>query len=333
MALAYVEESFGILTDDDLLLDCILFKPAQTGDLSLKALRAWVPRYPLTKASVITCARQEVDALGANSQVGHLVFDLRGTGESEGTAGDHDFDADLRAISLWARERFGDISVGFLGRAHGAEQVDVRPIRPGVVMEIYHFRPPADGQQVPLIYLATYGNFSVSDEATCRALAQAGYDVLAMDPLRYLLHAAAQGRITVRELWQDLETLCEQLPQAPLVLGQPVSAGLALFWASGVEETRGVLSLGQAQRAFRPTHIFANDNPHTFFLGRYVHKIAPRPVALVRQTAHPLGGNRDELSALYQTSGNPRRLEEVERVTDELLLQFLSWLEEPTTNH
>lgn len=332
MAAAYVEESFGILTDDDLLLDCILFKPAGTKDDSLKALRVWVPRYPLTKASVVTCARQEVDALGPHAQVGHLVFDLRGTGESEGAAGDQNFTGDLRAIKLWASERFGDISLGFLGRPHGAEQVDVRPIRPGVVMELYHFRPSGETQQPPVIYLATYGNFSASDEATCQALANAGYDVLALDPLRYLLHGAAQGRITVRELWDDMQSLCPQLAEAPLLVGQPVSAGLALIWASGVEETRGVLSLGQAQRAFRPRHIFANDNPHTFFLGRYVHKIAPRPVAFIRQAAHPLGGNRDELSALYQTSGSPRRLKEVERVTDELLLYYLNWLQDPTAD-
>lgn len=333
MASAYVEESFGILTDDDLLLDSILFRPAQVDDDSLKALRVWVPRYPLTKASVVTCARQEVDALGSDAQVAHLVFDLRGTGESEGPADDRDFDADLRAIKLWARERFGDISIGFLGRAQGAEQVDVRPIRPGVVMELYHFHPSGETQQPPVLYLSTYGNFSASDERTCQTLAHAGYDVLALDPLRYLLHAAAQGRITVRELWDDLETLCRQLAEAPLLLGQPVSAGLALLWASGVEDTRGILSLGQAQRAFRPRHIFANDNPHTFFLGRYVHKIAPRPVVLVRQTDHPLGGDRDELSALYQTSGRPRRLKEVERATDELLLQYLDWLKDPTADN
>lgn len=328
---AYIAESFGILTDDDLLLDCVLFKPARTDDDTLKALRVWVPRYPLTKGSVITCARREVDALSSNAQVAHLVFDLRGTGDSEGMAGDHNFDADLRAVRLWARERFGDISVGFLGRPQGDEQIAVRPIRPGVVMETYHFHPSGGSQQIPLVYLATYGNFSKADEALCQELASAGYDVMAMDPLRYLLHASATERLKAPQLWQDLQTLCDQLPQPPILLGQPVSAGLALFWASGVEAVRGVLALGQAQRAFRPSHIFANDNPHTYFLGRYVHKIAPRPVAYVRQTAHPLGGNRDELSALYQTSGSPRSLKETERATTAYLLQRLTWLQDPTT--
>jgi hypothetical protein len=326
----YIEESFGILTDDDLALDCVLVRPAQASDDDLQAIRVWVPRYPLTKASVITCARQEVDALGAEGRIAHLVFDLRSTGESEGLAGDLNFAADLRAVRLWARERFPEISLGFLGRPHGVEQVDVRPIRPGVVMELYHFKSQRGAP--PLIYLSTYGLFSRDDENTCLALVRAGYDVLAMDPLRYLLHASAQGRLTVLDLWQDLRLLCEQLPQSPLLLGQPISAGLALFWTSGVDDVRGVLALGQAQRAFRPGHIFANSNPHTYFLGRYVHKIAPRPVALVRQTSHPLGGNRDELSALHQVSGAPRRYIEVEQATDDLLLELLSWLEDPAAD-
>ena len=332
MSQTYVEENFGILTDDDLALDAVLVRPAQADDETLQALRVWVPRYPLTKASVITCARQEVAALGSEAQIAHLVFDLRGTGNSEGLAGGLDFDADLRAVRLWAKERFGDVAVGFLGRPQGSEQVDVRPIRAGVVMEIYHYRSQTDSGARPLIYLATYGRFSRADESACRLLARSGYDVLAMDPLRYLLHASAQGRLTVLELWQDLHVLCDQLPQPPLLVGRPVSAGLALFWASGVDQVRGVLAIGQAQRAFRPAHIFANDNPHTFFLGRYVQKIAPRPMILVRETAHALGGSRDELSALRQTGGEPRRLLEVEQVGSDLLLELLDWLQEQTAN-
>jgi hypothetical protein len=333
MEATYSEESFGILTDDDLVLDCILVKPIKTADGDLKAIRAWVPRYPLTKASVITCARQEVDALGSEGRVAHLVFDLRGTGESEGAATDHNFGVDLRAVRLWAQERFGDISVGFLGRPHGREQVDVRPIRPGVVMETYHFRPEDGVESTPLLYLSTFGAFSASDEATCHALSRSGYDVIAMDPLRYLLHASAQGRLTARDLWDDAQIVCDQIPAPPLILGQPVGAGLALFWASGVENFRGVLALGLAQRAFRPSHIFANNNPHTFFLARQVHKITPRPVAYVRESAHPLGGSRDELAALHQTSGAPRRLEEVEQATDDLLFHLLDWLKHPAAEH
>lgn len=324
----YEEEVFGILTDDDLYLDCILFKPADVDDEQLQRLRVWVPRYPLTKASVVTCARQEVKALGRTGRVGHLVFDLRGTGDSEGQAGDLNFEADMRAIRDWATERFGQINVGFMGRPHGQEQVDVRPIRPGVVMETYHYPSPAASQKRPLIYLATYGNFSTRDEKTCLALAKAGHSITALDPLRYLLHAGAQGRMEVRELWQDLETFAAQLPRAPLLLGRPVAAGLALLWASGVEAVSGVMAIGRAQMAFKPRHIFANDNPHTFFLGRYVHRIAPRPVAFVLETERPLGGDREEISALHQTCDDPRRVEEVERTTRDLILELLQWLQE-----
>jgi hypothetical protein len=324
----YEKEVFGILTDDDLYLDCILFKPADVEDGQLQRLRVWVPRYPLTKASVVTCARQEVSALGSTGRVGHLVFDLRGTGDSEGQAGDLNFEADMKAIRQWASERFGQIKVGFMGTPHGREQVDVRPLRPGVVMETYHYPSSAVSQKRPLVYLATYGNFSGRDEKTCLALAKAGYPVTALDPLRYLLHAAAQERIEVPRLWQDLETFCAQLPQAPLLLGRPVAAGLALIWASGVEAVSGVLAIGRAQMAFKPRHIFANDNPHTFFLSRYVHKIAPRPVAFVLETERPLGGDREEISALLQTCDEPRRVEEVERTTLDLILELMEWLQE-----
>ncbi|MDX1687769.1 MAG: hypothetical protein R3248_07280 [Candidatus Promineifilaceae bacterium] len=330
----YVEEAFGVLTDDDVYLDCVLVKPAKLEDEDVCALRVWVPRYPLTKSSVITCARREAAANGPAGTVAHLVFDLRGTGHSEGQAGDTNFEMDIQGIRLWAEERFGKINVSFMGKPLGSEQVDVRPIRPGVVMETYHYRPdpaaeePA-GEKPPVIYLATYGNFGDADDNRCCDLAEAGYEVFAMDPLRYLLHASAHGRLKVSDLWRDLEALVEQMAGKPLLMGLPVSAGLALLWASGVEAAQGVVSIGRAQIAFKPTHIFANDNPHTFFLGRYVHRISPRPVSLVMQKGHPLGGDRDELSAIHQTCSEPRRLKQIEEITPGFLLEELAWLQAP----
>lgn len=331
----YVEEAFGVLTDDDVYLDCVLVKPANLEDEAVRALRVWVPRYPLTKSSVITCARQEVEANGPDGTVAHLVFDLRGTGHSEGEAGDTDFEMDMQGIRLWAEERFGDINVSFLGKPLGSEQVDVRPLRPGVVMETYHYRPeraaaeePA-AEKPPVVYLATYGNFGATDDARCSALAEAGYEVFAMDPVRYLLHASALGRLKVSDLWRDLEALIEQLPGQPLLVGLPVSAGLALLWASGVEAAQGVLAIGRAQLAFKPNHIFANSNPHTFFLGRYVHRISPRPVSLVLRKGHALGGDRDELEAIHQTCGAPRRFKQIQAITPAFLLEELAWLQAP----
>jgi len=331
----YVEEAFGVLTDDDVYLDCVLVKPAKLEDEGVRALRVWVPRYPLTKSSVITCARQEVEANGPDGAVAHLVFDLRGTGHSEGEAGETDFEMDIQGIRLWAEERFGKINVGFLGKPLGSEQVDVRPLRPGVVMETYHYRPQQAAEEVPaaekppVVYLATYGNFGNADDALCCALAEAGYEVFAMDPLRYLLHASALGRLKVSDLWRDLEALVTQIPGQPLLVGLPVSAGLALLWASGVEAAQGVLAIGRAQLAFKPIHIFANDNPHKFFLGRYVHKIAPRPVSLVIHEGRALGGDRDELEAIHQTCSAPRRLKQIQALTPAFLLEELAWLQSP----
>lgn len=325
----YVEEAFGIITDDDIYLDCILLKPRELIDEELSALRVWVPRYPLTKSSVITCARQEVQAHGSESTIAHMVFDLRGTGHSEGQPDDENFEMDLEGIRLWAEERFGDeINFGFLGTPQGEEQVDVRPIRPGVVMETYHYRPSEESERPPVIYLATYGNFSPADNARCRDLAQAGYEVFGMDPLRYLLHASTRERLTANQLWQDMHAFGQRLPAPPLLVGMPVAAGLALMWASGVAEIAGVIAIGRAQMAFKPGHIFKNDTPHTFFLSRYVHKIPPRPVVFVRQEGHSLGGNRDELSALYETCSGRRRLEKVAAIRPEFLLEQLAWLQE-----
>ena len=121
----------------------------------------------------------------------------------------------------------------------------------------------------------------------------------------------------------------EQMPEEPLLVGLPVSAGLALLWASGVEAVQGVVAVGRAQLAFKPTHIFANDNPHTFFLGRYVHRISPRPVSLAMQKGHPLGGDRDELSAIHQTCSEPRHLKQIEAITSAFLLEELAWLQAP----
>jgi hypothetical protein len=329
--LAYVEETFGILTDDDIYLDCVLVKPARAEDGDLKAVRAWIPRYPLTKSSVITCARQEVTALGPDGNVAHLVFDLRGTGQSEGQRDEQNFDLDLQGIRLWAKERFGNISFGFLGTPAGSEQVQQIPIRPGVVFETYHYQPVAGTPHRGLVvYLSTYGNFSRADDARAIALAEAGYEVYGLEPLRYLLHASVQGRLSPNDLWQDFQTFCGQLSAQPFLIGMPVSAGLALLWAAGVNEVRGVLAIGHAQAAFKPYHIFFTKNPHTFFLSRYVHKIAPRPMTLVLVDGHVLGGDREELGALHETSIGPREMQTVRAVTPALLLNRLQWLADPT---
>lgn len=329
-SLPYVEENFGVLTDDDLYLDCILVKPAEMRDEDLRVLRVWVPKYPLTKTSTLPCARQEVKSYGPNGKIAHLVFDLRATGESDGIMGDHNFQLDLHAVREWAKERFGRINFGFLGTPTSERgQVNLWPLGAGSVMESYYYPPSGTGLNPPtVLYLATYSNFSRSDDAVCTHLAQSGYHVYGLDPLRYLLHASANERLKPEHLWTDLKTLIQMLPNDPIIIGQPLSAGLAIMWASGVQRVRGVIAVGKAQAGLSPNHIFYNNNPYTYLLDRYVAEVAPRPFALVMEQENALGGDEDEMNGLFHTSKRPHRLERVRKVTAETLLELLKWVQQ-----
>lgn len=327
---AYVEENFGILTDDDLYLDCLLVKPARMTDVDLRVLRVWVPKYPLTKSSVITCARQEVRSYGPNGKIAHLVFDLRGTGDSEGVLGDMDFEKDLHAIREWAKERFGRINFGFLGTPYSERgQVNMWPLREGTFMESYYYPASTTAVSPPtILYLATYSNFSKGDDTLCENLAQSGYHVYGLDPLRYLLHASTNHRLLPEHLWDDLRVLIQMLPGNPIVLAQPLAAGLGLMWASRVQSVRGIVSIGSAQAGLSPQHIFQNSNPYTYLIDRYVADIAPSPLALVLHTNSNLGGSEDELGGLFHRSKLPHRLETTPKLTLELILELLEWVAE-----
>lgn len=333
--LNYVEEEFGILTDDQLYLDCILVKPANLTDQALKTLRVWVPKHPLTKSSLITCARREVDANGPNGTVAHMVFDLRGTGYSDGDPSDNNFQMDLYAIASWAKERFGRINFGFLGTPDSEYgRVNLWPLREGTIAETYHYEPP--GNVVAprsLLYLSTYGNFSTSDDAICASLADAGYSVFGLDPLRYLLHASAHQPLMPEDLWEDIQLFTQMLPSAPIILGQPLAGGLAIMWAVGSAEAYGVITVGRVQIGLRPSHIFQNrDNPYTFRLHRYTPKISPRPVAYVMNKAHPMGGDEDEIATLYQNSKEPRLVKQTAKLGVKELRELLAWVEENHTS-
>lgn len=321
----YDEEYFGILSDDDLYLDCILVKPRNLQDQHLKALRVWVPRYPLTKTSVIACARQEVQSYGADGQIAHLVFDLRGTGESEGSG--EDFDIDLNSIKEWATERFGtNVNFGFLGAPtlsrHG--RIHMLPLRPSVVMETYYYRGRSN-PQATLLYLATYGNFDKLDDARCTALAAQGYHVYGLDPLRYLLHASTAAPLTPTQLETDLNLILNLIEAQPYLIGLPISAGLALLWAALCPQIQGVMAIGRTQPAFQASHIFQNDQSHTYLLSRYISRIAPRPLTLIWQDGHPLGGDKQEMSQLIQAAAEPRRAERTTDISPQFLLNALTW--------
>jgi hypothetical protein len=328
--LPYVEENFGILTDDDLYIDCILVKPVGATDTDIRVMRVWVPKYPLTKSSVITCARQDVASYGTDRRIAHLVFDLRGTGDSEGIQGDQSYELDLVAIKDWADERFGAINFGFLGYPSIEEfaKVNVWPLRAGAVMESYFYRATsASVSSSTILYMATYGSFSRRDEALCVALSEAGYDVYGIDPLRYLLHANQQGRLGPDALVSDMRELIRMLPDMPMLIGQPLSSGLALMWGIGVQRVRGVIAIGPAQAGLRPKHIFANDNPLTFQLSRYIDRLAPRPVSVVFDRSRRKASAEKEMLMLHDCADSPRRLERVDKVTPELLIELARWVD------
>ncbi|MCP4416497.1 MAG: hypothetical protein GY805_07740 [Chloroflexi bacterium] len=330
--LSFTEEPFGILTDDNLYLDCVLIKPIGVADDALRAIRVWVPKFPLTKSSVISCARQEVKSHGSKRKVAHLVFDLRGTGDSEGVMGDYNFKMDLHAVAEWAKERFGRINFGFLGTP-GSEngRVHLWPLRAGSVMESYHYPAPASGSLMPptVLYLSTYGNFSRSDDTICTQLSKEGYHVYGLDPLRYLLHASANHRLSPDDLAADLQILIQMLPSKPIIVAQPLAAGLGLMWASRVNKIAGIIAIGRAQAGLSPSHIFHNSNPYTYLLHRHVPEISPRPMALVMLKGNALGGDEDEMATLMQSSNMPNRLEQVDYLSTDLLLELLTWAQRP----
>ncbi len=327
----YVEETFGILTDDGLYLDAVLVKPANLTDEKLRVLRVWVPKYPLTKSSIITCARQEVKSYGADGRIAHLAFDLRGTGDSDGNLSVMNFKMDLQAVAAWAEERFGEkVNFGFLGTPTLKDgRVNIWPLRAGAVMETYYF--PATGKDViapTVIYLSSYGHFGRSDERMCYQMSQAGYSVYGLDPLRYLLHASVQEPLTPEMLCSDLNLLMQMLPNEPILVGNPLSAGLVLLWGIGVNRVKGVIAIGRAQSGLEAAHIFNNANPYTFMLSRKIANVAPRPLSFIRLEGHPLGGDEAAMEALFNSSKEPHRFETAVSLTPELLLDHLKWIEE-----
>jgi hypothetical protein len=330
----FVEETFGILTDDELYLDCILVRPQTVPDEELSAIRVWVPKYPLTKNSVLTCARQEVLHYGERRKMAHLVFDLRNTGHSDiSLRNQMDFDIDLNSIQEWAKERFGDgINIGFLGTPYTEYgRVNIWPLAPGSLMESYHYFASGSARKPDtLLYMSTYGNFGRADEAVCLRLAEAGYDVFGLDPLRYLLHASSQNRLEPEHLANDMRILVPMLPTPPLLIGQPLAAGLATLWASQVDYCRGVIAIGKSQAGLAPGHIFANDTIVQYLLSRYVRHIAPRPYTQVWLTDHSMGGDEQEIKSLYQSSKDPHRVERTGKMSFKLLLSLIEWSLEQT---
>ncbi|MEM7118531.1 MAG: hypothetical protein AAF614_39295 [Chloroflexota bacterium] len=324
------EEAFGILTDDQLYIDCALFRPAKTPETQLSGLRVWVPKYPLTKESVAACARHQVKSAGPMGHVAHLVFDLRGTGYSDGLEGDFHFNRDFQAIHDWAKERFhSDINVGFLGRpllTNG--RVYMWPLSGNSQIESYYYPPNTRKLSQPcLLYMASYGHFTKEDDAICHAFSQMNFAVYGLDPLRYLLHASSTAPLLPQDLERDMNQLIQMLPSKPIIIARPLAAGLGIMWTAKVEAVQGIISIGSAQRGLKAKHIFHNHNPHTYLLARYARRIAPRPFVIVQHEGHPLGGKDDEVGMLMHSSLSPHRLERTRKITVRFLDPLIQWIQ------
>jgi len=283
------------------------------------------PNQSASSSNPIPCARREVQANGSDGTIAHLVFDLRGTGDSDGSAEDQQYNIDLASIQGWATERFPKANFGFLGTPdllHG--QVSLLPLRPGVVLESYQFEGSTHNMPA-VLYMSTYGNFDKLDEARCTALAKAGYEVYGFDPLRYLLHASAAELITPDNLFLDFEVVCQIIGRDVYLIAQPISAGLALLVTGMVEQIKGVTAIGRANLAFRPKHIFDHNPSVSFALEGFVPQISPRPLALIWQDGHPLGGDKAEFKNLYQAAAEPRKAERTKEISPKLLNNLLLW--------
>ncbi len=325
----YEEEYFGILSNDNLYLDAMMVKQVGAQDEEIRVLRVWVPKYPLTKTSVITCARQEMKSYPPNSGIAHLVFDLRGTGDSDALLGNKDYHTDLRSIKAWAQERFGKINFGLLGFPSSEHSsVHMWPLQPGSMLESYHYS--AKGQNVSpqtVLYFSSYGNFNHQDEEYCVTLAEEGYDVYGMDIYRYLLHASAKKKITPKMLAKDIQLLIDMLPSPPMLIAKPMAAGTALLLAANVPSIRGVLSIGRAQSGLMAKHIFDHTDTAVFDLRKVIGTIAPRPVVLIHHKGNAMGGNEKRMNILFKNSKEPHRLEKTQKISGGLLLNLLAWME------
>ncbi|MCA9944728.1 MAG: hypothetical protein KC449_14660, partial [Anaerolineales bacterium] len=61
----------------------------------------------------------------------------------------------------------------------------------------------------------------------------------------------------------------------------------------------------------------------------HVADISPRPLALVMLKGNALGGDEDEMATLMQSSKMPNRLEQVNTLSLDLLLELLTWVQRP----
>ena len=320
-----LEEYFGILTDDGLALEATLVRPRALLDSRVEAVRAWLPKYPLTMSSVLPAARREVMAAGPASTIANLVFDLRGTGESEGVPSPEGFAIDVHSAHEWAKERFGE-EIGFhtlgfpdLGKANHLVNM---PLRPGVMVELYCYNAPGASQGC-VLYLSRYSDFDRQDDEICHALAAGNYTVYGGDLMRYLLLAAP---LTLDTFVRDSAAVAARLSQPLYLAARSQAAGPALIAAAFTPSVAGVIVTGSAQEGLANSFLFDRSTPSQWLLSGPIKKLAPRPVVFLWNQEEGVARSSESLRALYQMAEKPRLWGVVPAVDGPLLLNALTWL-------
>ncbi len=324
---AIKEEFFGILTDDGLALEATLVRPAGMPDRNVQVVQVWLPKYPLTRGSVLTLARRDTIATGERSRMVNLTFDLRGTGESDGIPSPEGFEIDLRSAHEWAKERFGhDVVFRPLGFADlgGANRLVTIPLRPGVLLELYCYNS-VGASKGNVLYFSQYTSFNRGDDALCREVADAGYTVYGGDLVRYLLLA---GPATPEDLWADGRALALQMDQPLYLVARAFAAGPAMVMAAGVPAITGIIVTGVAQEGLQPAHLFAQDNPAHFMLSRHIKKVGPRPIIFLWNRAEAGQFLSVSLKGIFELAEQPRLWGVVVHVDSSILLNALNWLKD-----
>jgi hypothetical protein len=320
------EEHFGILTDDDLALEATLVRPGMLTDDRVQTVQVWVPKFPLTRSSVLPAARAEIEAVGSGSRMVNLTFDLRGSGESDGTPSDEGFEIDLHSAHEWAKERFGpDVVFRTLGFPDlgGADRLLAYPLRPGVVAELYRYNPDEESKG-RVLYFSSYGDFDRADDALCRALARADYTVYGGDLLRYLFMA---GPLTPEELRSDGVALGTLVGEPFYLIARAFAAGPALAIAAGNPAVGGVIVTGPAQEGLNAPHLFSQDDPAKLDLSLLIKNLSPRPAVYLWNRAEVGRVTADGLQRIHMQTGKPSLWGAVREINASILLHALDWVQ------
>ena len=322
---AVEEEQFGILTDDGLALEATLVRPVGLVDGEVKVVQVWVPKYPLTRGSVLPAARREIIALGKEHRMVNLAFDLRGSGDSGGIPNDEGFQIDLNSAHEWARERFGqEITFRRLGFPDmgGANGLLTLPLRRGVLAELYRYDPPGP-RKATVVYFSQYGNFGPEDDELCRSIASGGFTVYGGDAMRYLFLAAP---VTLDSLALDANEVVERLGQPFYLVGRAFSAGLALMMAIQAPSISGVVVTGPAQEGLMAPHLFDLSNPANFMLARHVRKLPPRPAVFLWNRTEAGSISPERLKSIHDLAGKGCLWGVVAQIDGRVLINALEWL-------